>query len=156
MRTSDLYIGLMAITAGFSGLVLKLEGAPWSVAIALGSLGAAGLIIMVSRSAGTARVLVVGDPEGGRLNRMEDALDREGFAIQSCVGPARKSCPALHGRPCPVTGHPVAAVIFNPDSYRGAVPPCGSALGIAALTVEAGSAREAAFEGQGAIVGSQA
>ncbi|MGZ4190209.1 MAG: hypothetical protein ACXVQ5_10285 [Actinomycetota bacterium] len=50
----------------------------------------------------------------------------------------------------------MAAVIFNPDSYRGAVPPCGSALGIAALTVEAGSAREAAFEGQGAIVGSQA
>src|SRR5581483_11881514 len=66
------------------------------------------------------------------------ALDGAGFGVAHCPGPPFRACPVYAGRPCPVHGRPVAAVIVREPGSSTPVPPCGRALHIPALPVEAG------------------
>lgn len=135
MRASEWYLGLMAAAFGFAALVVGLEGAPWFGPTAFLLAAATALGLMVRRTVRTPKVVLVGDPGGGRLYRLHEALDEHGYGIRSCPGPGRRPCPVFEGGPCPIRGHPVAAVISPSASYRGPALPCGKALGVVSVTV---------------------
>ena len=133
MRWFDLYMGLMAATMGFGAVVAWTAGMPPAGIGAFG-VGAGGfLVIMALRAAHTPKVVLVGDPDPSF--DLQEALDRDGFAVCSCVGPARRPCPVLEGWECPVRGHPVAAIVRIPVAYGGPAAPCGTALGVPMLEV---------------------
>lgn len=133
MRWLDLYIGLMGVAAAFGGVVGLAAGAP-PLAVGLVMVVAVALLgVMGWRAAFAARVLLVGDTDPSF--DLRGSLEQAGFAVRTCAGPARRACPVLGGEPCPIPGHPVAAIVRVPPAYAGPAAPCGSAFGVWMLEV---------------------
>lgn len=155
MRWTDLYLGLMATTFAFAGVVLRLDGAPWSAVIPVWVLAAAVGVAMAVRARATRKVLIVAEPDRRPQARLRDELDDAGFAIVSCAGPdERAGCPVLAGLPCPFEGHhPVAAMIFAGSGDVEMLPPCGPALKVPAVALIEGSAEGVSFGEQDARIG---
>lgn len=153
MRWRDLYVGLMAVTAGFAAVVLRADGVRWAYVLPVWFFAGALLIVMSLRSRTRPKVLVV-DGRGGDP-RLLDELDESGYAAVSCVGPERRGgCPVLAGHPCPFEGrHPVAAMITSRTGEIEMLPPCGPALRIPAIALVTESGQGAEFRADGASIG---
>jgi hypothetical protein len=156
MRWSTLYIAVLGFTAGFAAVVLSLDGAPSGATVALTTLAGALLAVAAIRNSRTPKVLLVGERSEPGVIELQNALDNGGFGIQTCSGPTAKPCPALNGGFCPIGGHPVGAVIYDPVFYDGPIPPCGPALRIPAVTVQEGSDWEPVVGDRSAFVGTGA
>jgi hypothetical protein len=129
MRSSDVYLGLVAVVLGFGAVVMATPGgSPGAIGVALG-LAVVFLAAMGWGIRHAPKVLLVGS---GASRGTRDALDHAGYAVCTCPGPEARDCPAMRGDPCPISSHPVAAVIVTPASYAGPTPPCGEALHIPA------------------------
>jgi hypothetical protein len=151
MRREFLLYG--AMIAVFGAVVLWAAGAPWGTVAIAGVLGGAMLFITVFLGRPAPVVLLVGERLGEHLEPLHRALGDAGFDVEVCPGPENGPCPAEHGKPCPAVGRPVAAVIVrHPDDAMG-LAPCGQALTIPELAVEAGSDRAPEFQGRYARVG---
>jgi hypothetical protein len=148
MKTLVLYV--IAVGA-FGVVVLWAQEAPPAAFAMLGVAVAIGLAAFVAAAWRRRRVLVVGDMDA-EVERLESALERDGYEVETCPGPDGRPCPVLMGRDCPVTDRPLAALIVR-DGARGPYPPCARALGIADVTVDEHSHAEAAFVGTSARVG---
>ncbi len=138
MRWSDEYTGYAAAVASFAAVVLWAGGASAGFAVAAAGIAVVLLAVALRSWRRTARVLVVGPPRTEPVDLLEEALDGAGFGVAHCPGPPFRACPVYAGRPCPVHGRPVAAVIVREPGSSTPVPPCGRALHIPALPVEAG------------------
>ncbi|HZP91073.1 MAG TPA: hypothetical protein VFC04_08790 [Actinomycetota bacterium] len=145
MRWSDEFVGYLAAVAVFAAAVLWATDAPSGVVIAVFAAALLLLGFMLWSWRRTPRVLVVGPRRTEPVDLLEEALDDAGFGVAHCPGPPSRACPVYAGRPCSVQGRPVAAVIVREADSATPVPPCGRALHIPALPVEAGdrTAREA-------------
>lgn len=135
MRWFDLFTGLMATTMGFGAVVGWRAGMPTE---AIGGFVAAAigfLILMAWGAAHAEQVLVVGAPSADPSLDVRGNLDDVGFAVRTCVGPASRPCPVFDGRECPISGHPVAAVVRVPRGYAGPAAPCGSVFRIPMLEI---------------------
>jgi hypothetical protein len=133
MRWFDLYVGLLAAAMAFAAAVTWTSEMPlWVPSLAL-ALGVGFLGAMVVRARTTKKILIVGAPARERFYGLESTLDEAGYAVTSCVGPAARECPVFRGEPCPVTSHPVAALLVTPEGYAGPFPPCEHALRIPAM-----------------------
>lgn len=155
VRWRDMYIGLMAMTFAFGGLVLRAEGAPWVAVIPVWIVSLATGVIMIAHAGSVPKVLVVNESRARPEPRLHDELDEAGFAVVSCGGPeARGGCPVLAGEPCPFAGrHPVAAVIFAGSGEVEMLPPCGPALSIPVVALAEGSREGMSFSDTYARVG---
>lgn len=156
MRWTDLYLGLMATTFAFAGVVIRFDGAPWSAVIPVWILAAVLSIAMGLHARATRAILVVAEPREHPEPRLHDELDDAGFAVVSCVGPDARAggCPVLAGRPCPFEGrHPVAAMVFAGTGDVEMLPPCGPALKVPAVALVEGSAEGVSFGVDDARIG---
>lgn len=137
MRFTDEYVGYLAAILGFAAVVLWASGADPVVVATVVVTAAVLLLLMLWSWRTNAKVLVVGKRRTEPVDLLEEALDDAGYGLTYCGGPAERPCPVYAGRPCPVHGHPVAAVIVKEPGDVTPVPPCGRALHIPALPLEA-------------------
>jgi hypothetical protein len=138
MRTDD---ALIRTAAGAIGFVAVAAAAAGAGLLAASLVAVAVLLVLVSlaRPLMTPSVLLVGDPDGAdgrRLGGMTRALEDAGFAVTTCEGPARRTCPVVQGDPCPVKCRASAVVVAHPATYSGPVPDCGRVLGLPELRIE--------------------
>ena len=153
MRESDGFIVLIGATAAFGGVVVAASAGVWYAAIPFGVVALVMLWVARWRAARASHVLLVAQPRGHPLYRLQDALDERGFALHECPGPVHRDCPVLQGRPCPFAGRTVAAVVFREVGYIGPTPPCRQGLGVPVLTVVEGSDDPPALADGEAIAG---
>ena len=139
MRSSDGFIVLIAATAAFGGVVVAASAGVWYASIPFGVVALAMLLVAGWREARATHVLLVAQPRGHPLYRLQEALDERGFGLRQCRGPLRRDCPVLQGRACPFAGRVVAAAVFREIGYTGPAPPCRQGLGVPVLTVLEGS-----------------
>jgi hypothetical protein len=135
MRWTDRYLMLIAATLVFGASVSWAAGTPLPAPVALLTAAAALVLVAAWRHSQTTRVAVVGMRNGDRLRALEAALDDAGLAPRVCFGPEHHPCPVLADQPCPVRGHPAAAVVYVPAGQTGPLPPCGRGLGVPVLAV---------------------
>lgn len=148
MRWTHLYMGLMATAVGFGAVVTYAEDSPDFVPASLAAIAFGIAAAALYLSGRTRRVVLVGPRGEEPLIRLREALDAGGFRVTSCPGPARRPCPALEGKPCPVHGARVGVVVYRLPG--AAVTPCGAALGV--VEVDLDSTVAAPLFGDGRVV----
>jgi hypothetical protein len=151
MRREYLLYGAVVIV--FGAIVLRAAGAPWAPAAIAGIVALALVLVAVFLAKPAPIALLVGERAGDRLERLHRALEDAGFDVEVCPGPENGPCPVEHGKPCPASGRPVAAVVVRHADDAMGLAPCGQALTIAELAVEEGSDREPEFQGRYGRVG---
>lgn len=138
MRTDDALIRFGAGSIGFGAVVAAAAGAA-PLAAFLVAIAVLLALLPLARSLLTPSVLLVGDPDGvdgDRLDGVTRALEAAGFAVSTCDGPARGTCPVVQGGPCPVRCRAAAVVVSHPATYSGPVPDCGRVLRLPELRID--------------------
>lgn len=144
------YLGVFLL---FAGIVLVADKAS-GPSIAVFFVGAAALVLlMLTGLRRPSPVLLVGERDAAPVEPLESALDDAGFEVWRCAGPSNSPCPVFLGKRCPLGERPAAAIICRDAGDTSPIAPCGRALLVPALAVEAGSAREPEFAGRDARVG---
>jgi hypothetical protein len=138
MRWTQEYVGYIAAILIFAAVVLWASDAQPGVVATIVAAAAVLFVIMLRSWKRAAKVLVVGKRRTEPVDMLEEALDDAGYGFTFCGGPDAGPCPVYAGRPCPVHGHPIAAVIVREPGSPAPVPPCGRALHIPALPLDAG------------------
>lgn len=57
-------------------------------------------------------VALIVEDRGVEESALRDEAESEGWAVKTCPGPARASCPLLRGRSCELRGSADAAIVF--------------------------------------------
>lgn len=144
------YIGVFLL---FAAVVLVAEKASGAL-IAVFFAGAAVLVlVMLAGLRRPAPILLVGERDTAPVRPLGAALDEAGFEVWRCAGPSNSPCPVFLGERCPLADRPAAAIICRDAGDTSPLAPCGQALLIPALAVEAGSSREPEFAGRDARIG---
>lgn len=90
---------------------------------------------------------------------MVEALENDGWDVQTCAGPGRSTCPLMKGEDCTLRESVDAAIVFadpgEPNRYLGTVPRIRCAADSASPGVIAleGRLDPTRYEGSTAIVG---
>jgi hypothetical protein len=135
----------------FGALLLWVGEATAAVAALFGAFSVVLLVVTVWYLKRRRAVLVVG--EGSDIDRIDRALERVGYDVCSCAGPANRPCPVFSGRSCPIGERPLAALIYRPAGEGARYAPCGAALRVPVVLVEENADTEPDFAGTYARVG---
>ena len=135
----------------FGALLLWVGEATAAVVALFGAFSVALLVVTVASLKRRRAVLVVG--EGSEVERIDRALERVGYDVCSCAGPANRPCPVFSGRSCPIGERPLAALIYHPAGAGARYAPCGAALRVPAVLVEERADAEPDVAGRYARVG---
>ncbi len=144
-----LYSGTFVL---FAGVLLWAGDATLPVVLIAGGL----LVVLIAVAAWQVqrvpRILVVGQ-RSAQVGRLEDAVERAGYEVDRCGGPANRPCPVFRGRPCPLAERPLAAIVYRADGEHGPFAPCGVAFRIPEVIVEEHLDAEQATIGRMARIG---
>jgi hypothetical protein len=151
MRWRTELVLYLAVFVLFGALLLWVEEATVAVAVFFAAFAVALFIVVALVVTRRRAVLVVG--QGSEVETIDRALERAGYDVCSCAGPANRPCPVLSGRSCPIADRPLAALIYRPADETARYAPCGSALRVPAVIVEERSGVEPAVAGTYARVG---
>jgi hypothetical protein len=149
-RTTDLLM-YVAVFVLFGAVLLWVESAGWPL-VTFGAFAAALLVVLVLLGARRRTVLLVGE-RSNQLETIERALERAGYEVCSCAGPANRPCPVLQGRHCPLAERPLAAIVYRPTDDGGRYAPCGPEFRVPSVIVEERLEREPEALGTIARVG---